>query len=383
MSIFLFWWFIAAQFIGTMRQDRTSKYVIQVEAEWSLAWWIFITSQPDIDMNDEMFMDSLSGNINLSIDIVKANLNLPWNWDLITKVLPLECMDINPDKNFIWDWNYSISRNPYLTMDFINANPDKPWNWEYISANPAITLTDIKNNPQKPWIWYYISSNPSITIKDIQNNPNFLWHWGMVAQNPNITYDFVKRTPELHKWIDRVIYRVKFTPDEIAHLIDKNVSNCASLSYNPSLTMEIINSKDCACWNWEAISRNPNISTSDVMLNINKPWYWEPLISSIELTREFIDANEDKEWFSEDLSDNPHLTIEFIKQNSDLPWDFAEVLAANPLVKEKTKFTDQKYREYMAAYRIQQWWHRIRLDPRHPVGIRRLEREYDQLFPSM
>ncbi len=39
-----------------------------------------------------------------------------------------------------------------------------------------------------------------------------------------------------------------------------------------------------------------------------------------------------------------------------------------------------EYRRHLAAFRIQQWWHKLRLDPRHPVGIRRLEREYLELF---
>ena len=26
--------------------------------------------------------------------------------------------------------------NPNITMDIIKANPDKPWNWEFISMNP-------------------------------------------------------------------------------------------------------------------------------------------------------------------------------------------------------------------------------------------------------
>ena len=39
-----------------------------------------------------------------------------------------------------------------------------------------------------------------------------------------------------------------------------------------------------------------------------------------------------------------------------------------------------QFSRHLAAYRIQQWWHRIRLDPYHPVGKRRLEREYTELF---
>ena len=47
---------------------------------------------------------------------------------------------------------------------------------------------------------------------------------------------------------------------------------------------------------------------------------------------------------------------------------------------EYTLHMQAEYFRYLAAYRIQQWWLRLRLDPRHPVGIRRLEREYEELF---
>lgn len=55
-------------------------------------------------------------------------------------------------------------------------------------------------------------------------------------------------------------------------------------------------------------------------------------------------------------------------------------LSNNTFTTSKMEFIAQKYKEYLAAYRIQQWWHKIRLDPYHPVEIRRLEREYAGLF---
>ena len=39
----------------------------------------------------------------------------------------------------------------------------------------------------------------------------------------------------------------------------------------------------------------------------------------------------------------------------------------------------RRFRRHLAAYRIQQHWYRITTNPAHPVCIRRLERQYDQL----
>ncbi len=60
-------------------------------------------------------------------------------------------------------------------------------------------------------------------------------------------------------------------------------------------------------------------------------------------------------------------------------WNWQNI-SLNPFTLEKTEFQVQQYRRHLASYRIQQWWHRLRLDPRHPVGRKRLERDYDRTF---
>ena len=93
----------------------------------------------------------------------------------------------------------------------------------------------------------------------------------------------------------------------------------------------------------------------------------------------FIEDNRDKTWRWYGISRNPNLTMEIIEANPDKPWRWNGI-SCNKFTKSKVEFITQKYRRMLAAYRIQQWWHRIRMDPRHPVGIRRLEREYTELF---
>jgi hypothetical protein len=98
------------------------------------------------------------------------------------------------------------------------------------------------------------------------------------------------------------------------------------------------------------------------------------------ITLEFIKSNPNYQWNWNRLSRNPHLTMNFVDECFDLDntnWDF---ISQHKFTVDKDEYTLAKYREYLAAYRIQQWWHRLRLDPHHPVGIRRLEREYSGLF---
>jgi len=52
----------------------------------------------------------LSTNPNITIEFVKENLNLSWNWR-------------------------SLSLNPNITFDYIKENLDKDWNWDYFIFN--------------------------------------------------------------------------------------------------------------------------------------------------------------------------------------------------------------------------------------------------------
>jgi hypothetical protein len=113
--------------------------------------------------------------------------------------------------------------------------------------------------------------------------------------------------------------------------------------------------------------------------NPDKPWHWYGISRSPNLTMDFINENPDKKWAWDCISENPNLTLEFINANPNKPWNWYEI-SCNKFTKSKVEFITQKYRRMLAVYRIQQWWHRIRMDPRHPVGILRLEREYAALF---
>jgi hypothetical protein len=61
-------------------------------------------------------------------------------------------------------------------------------------------------------------------------------------------------------------------------------------------------------------------------------------------------------------------------------WSHPKFLFKMEYSYEKKCFEERKHREHMAAYRIQQWWIKVTGHPQNPVCIRRLEREYDEMF---
>ena len=55
-------------------------------------------------------------------------------------------------------------------------------------------------------------------------------------------------------------------------------------------------------------------------------------------------------------------------------------ISSNSFTRDKQEYQLQQYRRHLASYRIQQNWHRIRSDPYHPVGQRKLELDYNREF---
>ena len=84
-----------------------------------------------------------------------------------------------------------------------------------------------------------------------------------------------------------------------------------------------------------------------------------------------------QELYGQNLSSN--INIPYVKNGivRDL------LVISNPDDAERLAYKhifDEKAKEYMAAYRIQQWWHKITLSPEYKVGRKFINRKYDKLF---
>ena len=131
-------------------------------------------------------------------------------------------------------------------------------------------------------------------------------------------------------------------------------------------------------WQWNGVSRNPSVTMKDIKENPDKPWDWS-ISSNPNITMKDILENQDKAWNWYWISGNPNITMQDIKENPAMPWVW-EAISENTFTRDKQDSRIQEYRRHLASYRIQQHWHRIRSDPRHPVGQRRLDREYEREF---
>ena len=87
-------------------------------------------------------------------------------WNIISQHLPTSS----------WDW-VSICINPNITLDIVKNNLNLPWEWYFISRNPNITWDMIQKNPNLPWDWSGLTHNPNITSEIILNNMDKEWSW--------------------------------------------------------------------------------------------------------------------------------------------------------------------------------------------------------------
>ena len=86
-------------------------------------------------------------------------LTLMW-WDKDDFRHPLN-FDGTSKYEIKWNWFY-LSGNQNITWEIIQNNSNKPWSWSGISNNPNITWEIIQNNPDKDWK-DLISEHPNIT----------------------------------------------------------------------------------------------------------------------------------------------------------------------------------------------------------------------------
>ena len=117
----------------------------------------------------------------------------------------------------------------------------------------------------------------------------------------------------------------------------------------------------------------------DILETPDKPWEWDYISCNPNITMKDIKENPDKPWDWYYVSMNPNITIQYILENPNKRWSWYGI-SGNSFTNDKVKFQCHQYQRHLACYRIQQQWHRIRSDPRHPVGQRRLELEYEREF---
>lgn len=148
--------------------------------------WDFVKRFDDLD---ESSYSILSQRKCITIDIIRANPDLPWDYDNFSDnpTITPKIVEDNPDI----PWNFeNLTWNNSFTIDYINNNMDKKWNWTAISWKDDITIEFILKNMDKPFCTEALFRNPSLDFEELKEL--FTPHKVAVAANPNFTFAMAK-----------------------------------------------------------------------------------------------------------------------------------------------------------------------------------------------
>jgi len=154
-----------------------------------------------------------------------------------------------------------------------------------------------------------------------------------VSSNPNITPEFVDTHLDW-PWNWHLICSNKnFTIEWIEGKKDMTKDDWGyGLSSNPRLTIDCVIRNPNAAWCWLDVSRNPGITIDDIIDNIELPWVWQGVIYNPNMTwNDIVRLNTAHPQFMECaeriISSSGFITIDIVKENPDFPWDWLHLTA--------------------------------------------------------
>lgn len=378
-------------------------------------------------------LSKISYNPNLTIEFIKENIdNCEWKWEAISAHKNMT-MDIIK-QNFELPWNADgMSRNPNLTISFIKEHPHLNWNYTSIMMNENITFTDVINNPDLPFVLQWLPFK-NIPLEYIATNPNPEWDWyhltkwksvSDIIKNPNITWNYVAVSGKKGVPIDFIIANLeKFKPLDTCML---------KISQNAQLE-DIINHPELP-WDFEGIASNPHITEEFIIANFEKftrsgleslsqntaltiniirkykdKLKWREIAQNAKFTQQDIENNPDLPWREPFL--NPNVTEEFlakyivnnegncnlysnitsseIYKYKNISFDFIIknnlYLLADRVIDYKcvsNEFIIKKARQYLAAYKIQQWYIKCITDINYLQCRKKIDKDYEYYLSNI
>lgn len=319
-------------------EDKFQKEIEQINKEWSKTYWEnIIKIKERYDISENNFYNLISDNSNITWDIIKENIDKPWDWYDI-KNNPNITWDIircNPKElNRLWSFDSIYTKSNIAPKGLIDLNnlvsydSNLPNFWKQISRKPDLTWETIKENLYKDWDWFYLSFNPTITWDIIENNKDIPWSWYSVSKNPNITWDIVEKHIDKPWNFDSLSLNPNITWDIIKRNLDKNW-NWYYLSQHPNITLDIIKNEEKILWDWDGISLNPNVTLETFLENKNKNWNLILLCKNQNISWEILEVLEEEKQDKDKMD----------KMNMDI---YIRYVLSNKMTKIKERFIKRK-----------------------------------------
>lgn len=295
-----------------------------IKANIPLAWDSdMISANPDITIQDmldnpQFKWNYFSVNYKATIsDLLKPipkgpNRKPLWNWDYRMLSYKIHADDILTHKELGWKWN-NVCRNDTLTFDHVLSHDDIPWDWHALCYNCPFNVELYRLNLYKPWNFKRLSWNRGLHINDVLANLDLKWDWAGVSANVTITIDHILKYHSLPwRW------------DRLSSIIPlRDIFKYAGLP-----------------WNWNMVAHNRKFTFDDFIRNAHeeiiltcntnffielqidqiKYIYDNKLLDNLPNMRRFSTFYSNKEvdkyisWYS-------NISMKDVLDNQDIPWN--------------------------------------------------------------
>jgi len=315
---------------------------------------------------------NLSYNPKITWDFIKNHLDESWDWKVLTNKPFITREIIINHKNLAWDYDELSKRMSEIGWDFVIENIETiNWKWYYLGNTkiPIDVLIKIRN--KNAYIYESLSWS-SLTEKysdeEIRENPNLNWDWSIFFENHSkeaLNNFFTNINDFSEEIIKKISYKIYFNHkiyDKIPwNFIMKNPDRRWSwnyFSFRKDLSLEcLVNNFDSVDWNWKTLSKNPRITWEFVQSHKNYPWDFEYLSNNSNISYNIINKNPFDGWNLNAFQSNPN----FLLSDEDL----------SEIIKKHHKICV-----------IQRAWRKCISDPEYNVCRRRLKTECDELKNS-
>jgi hypothetical protein len=176
--------------------------------DWHNKWFKCMLDNEDkyADNDYESFWELLCQSENVTMNVIRNNLDQPWMWDCMEYIATDEfiddCMEFFEETR---NMNEESKRECYNRIFAEYIENDNEYEMDEIdtSYDETITIEDVKetlndedwdlsadldygenckidlviNNPELPWDWQAVGYNKNLTLSIIAKHPNLPWSW--------------------------------------------------------------------------------------------------------------------------------------------------------------------------------------------------------------
>ncbi len=268
-------------------------------------------------------------------------------------------------------------RRDDVTFQYIESHPEYPWPYSDVLDIKDLTIDFIKKHEAEVDFWHHLIFRKTYTIKefitafpDHIHEETILYYTGMDSKQVMQTDDALVNALSQPRTCKNIYEMVNMYPDAKWRWTD--------ISFNPYVTVPFIK-KYRSKINWKYLTSV--IATRIIKNNPKLPWDYEMFtfredISRTELFEHIADYSD---MFN--FGSHPEIRFRDFKNDAIICWNFNSV-SYNKFTAEKRNFIERRYREYLAAYRIQQYYNLVMTAPVYEMCRKRIALDYDREFGS-